>query len=112
MQWNASWEQQILRRFTLSVRYLGVRGVHLPSVGLLNETSNVTASASLPVYYSAPSQAQLNGLTNTLGGLQAINSLAAYGVTNPITTIQTNGNSLYNGLAVQAMQASRAAFKR
>jgi hypothetical protein len=84
MQWNASWEQQILRRFILQVRYLGVRGVHLPNTGVLNETSNVTPSSSLPVYYSAPPQAQLDSLNTTLSSLQPTNSLAAYGFTNPI----------------------------
>lgn len=111
MQWNASWEQQIFRRFLLSVRYLGVRGEHLPTAGLLNGTSVVTASNSLPLYYSAPYPATLNGLTTTLGGLTPYNSLAAYGFTNPILTMNDNGESFYNGLSVQANQRFSGGFQ-
>jgi hypothetical protein len=111
MQWNASWEQQFLRRFILQVRYLGVRGVHLPNTSLLNEISNVTPSNSLPVYYSAPSQAQLNGLTTTLASLAPTNPLAGYGFTNPILTANNSGNSLYNGLSVQGNQRFSGGFQ-
>ena len=111
MQWNASWEQQILRRFLLSVRYVGVKGEHLPNVGLLNETSSVTASANLPVYSSAPSVGTLNGLTNTLAGLTPVNSLASYGFTNPILTMNDSGSSFYNGLSVQANQRFSGGFQ-
>lgn len=111
MQWNASWEQQVLSRFLLNVRYLGVRGVHLPNVGLLNETSTVTAANSLPLYYTAPSQATLNGLTTTLGSLAPANSLAAYGFTNPIFEMNDSGSSTYNGLQVQATQRFSGGFQ-
>lgn len=111
MQWNASWEQQILRRFLLSVRYLGVRSVHLPAAGLLDGTSAVSASNSLPVYYSAPSAATLNGLTTTLAGLTRYNPLATYGFTNPILTMNDDGESTYNGLSVQANQRFSGGFQ-
>ena len=114
MQWNAEW-QQAVKRFVLTVRYLGVRGVHLPALGLLNGSSVVSASTNLPLYYSMPSQATLNGLSTTLSGLQsaalASNPLAAAGFTNPILEMTTEGNSLYNGLSEQASQRFSGGFQ-
>ena len=50
-------------------RYLGTRGIDLPVQDQLNRQSVVNASNALPVFFTAPSQATLNGLTNTLTGL-------------------------------------------
>ncbi len=114
MQWNAEWQQSI-KRFVLTLRYLGVRGVHLPALGVLNQSSVVSATTNLPLYTSMPSQSTLNGLTTTLSGLQAAagasSPLAAAGFTNPILQMTTEGNSLYNGLAVQASQRFSGGFQ-
>jgi hypothetical protein len=103
MQWNASAEGAV-GRFVLSVGYLGVKGVHLPVLSTLNTSPTVTPSNALPLFYSQPSQAQLNALPNTLAGLQALsgNSLASYGFVNPIYTVAPNGMSWYNGMLVSA----------
>lgn len=115
MQWNVEW-QQAVKRFVLTVRYLGVRGEHLPALGVLNAgTSPVTAANSLPIYYTQPSTATLNGLTTTLSGLNAAaaanNPLAAAGFTNPILEPTTEGMSWYNGLAVQGSQRFSGGFQ-
>ena len=101
MQWNANLEQR-MGTFVLNVGYLGVKSVHLPTQGILNSTSAVTADQNLPLYYQQPTQAQLNALPNTLAQLQGMNTnpLASAGFTNPIYTVSPNGYSWYNGLLV------------
>jgi hypothetical protein len=113
MQWNASWQQSMFRRFVLEVRYLGVHAVHLPTETVLNETPRVTATQNLPLYFTAPSQAQLNSLTTTLPGLEAIpnNLLAPAGFTSPITMVTPQGSSMYHGLAVQGTQRFSGGFQ-
>jgi len=112
MQWNAGIEQSF-GRFVLDVRYLGVKSVHLPTEGFLNQVSPVSASQSLPVYFTAPSQATLDSLTTTLASLQATstNPLASAGFTNPISTFYNNGWSWYNGLQVRASQRFSGGFQ-
>ena len=115
MQWNASWEQTVLHSFLLSVGYLGVRGVHYPVGRLLNGANVVTATNSLPIFTTAPSQATLNGLTPTLGLLQAehaaANPLAAMGFTSPVLSTSPGGSSIYNALLVQARQRFSGGFQ-
>ena len=112
MQWNANIQQSI-GRFVLDVGYLGVKGVHLPVQDVLNRSSAVTGSNALPLFYSQPTQAQLNGLTNTLTGLQSLpnNSLASAGFTNPIFTVLPDGRSWYNGLLVEGRQRFSGGFQ-
>ena len=111
MQWNAAWQQSIFHRFLLEVRYLGVRAVHLPASDILNQPL-LTASNSLPVFFTAPSQATLNGLTTTLNSLQTVSpQFAAAGFTSPILEMTTSGNSLYNGLAVEGRQRFSGGFQ-
>jgi hypothetical protein len=113
MQWNASWQQSIFHRFVLELRYLGVHAVHLPVQSVLNQTPRVTASQNLPVYFTAPTQAQLNGLSTTLSGLQALpnNPLASVGFTSPITMVTPDGTSMYHGLAIQGTQRFSGGFQ-
>ena len=113
MQWNASWQQSLLHRFVLELRYLGVHAVHLPIESVLNQTPRVTATQNLPVYFTAPSQAQLNSLPTTLASLQALpnNPLAPAGFTSPITMVSPEGSSMYHGLAIQGSQRFSGGFQ-
>ena len=90
--------------YTLEVRYLGTRGVHLLVQNQMFRFAPVTAERSLPTYLQAPSQAALDRLPLTLAALQSINGnpiLGPYGFTSRITWWPPIGNSFYNGLAVQ-----------
>ena len=111
MQWNVSWQQSMFHKFLLDIRYLGVRGVHLPAENILNQPA-LTASNSLPVYLTAPSQATLNGLTTTLNNLQTVSpTFAEAGFTSPIMQLGTSGNSMYHGLAVEGRQRFSGGFQ-
>ena len=96
-------QRMLAHDYTVEVRYLYTKGVHLWNQTRMNIVSPVTASNNIPTFFSMPSAATLAGLTTTLGTLQTIprNYLAAYGFPNNITGYHPWGNSRYNGLAVQ-----------
>ena len=116
--WNLGYEKVFAKNYTAEVRYVGTKGVHLLFQTQLNRNSLVTPANALPVFYSAPSAATLNGLANgicpaggaadaanciTVGSNQANlnNPLAQYGYTSTITGYEPLGNSSYHGLALQ-----------
>ncbi|MDP9054722.1 MAG: carboxypeptidase regulatory-like domain-containing protein [Acidobacteriota bacterium] len=105
ISWNAGIQHVFAKDYTLEVRYLGTRGVHLDIQQRINSQAAVTAGHSLPTYLTAPSQATLDSLQLTLPMLQAQSSVvpafAANGFTNTISEHAPQGWSLYNGLAVQ-----------
>lgn len=109
IQWNFGVQHAFLNNYTLESRYLGTRGINLAVQDQLNRQPVVNASNALPVYFSAPSQATLNGLTNTLSALTAAynnggNVVPGFynaGFTGIITSYQPWGNSSYNGWANQ-----------
>ncbi len=111
--WNADIQRVIGQNLTLDVRYVGTHGYHLTVQDQLNRQPVVNASNALPVYLSAPSQATLDGLTNTLSGATGLSAqlanggnivpaYAAVGVDGILTSYQPWGSSRYNGLSVQA----------
>ncbi|HEY2545189.1 MAG TPA: carboxypeptidase regulatory-like domain-containing protein [Candidatus Acidoferrum sp.] len=97
--------------YTLEVRYVGTRGIHLPAQIQINKQPVVTSSFNLPTFTTAPSQATLDALTTTLGAIQTAASPAVHGeivpaylaagLTSTITSYQPAASSTYNGLAVQ-----------
>jgi outer membrane receptor protein involved in Fe transport len=103
IQWNFGVQHVFRRDYTLEVRYLGSRGVHLVTQNQFNRISRVSATRNLPTFLQQPSTSTLAALPLTLGDLTATsnNWLAPYGFPNTITTYMARGNSTYNGLAVQ-----------
>ncbi len=106
IDWNFGIQHTFAKDYTIEVRYLGTRGVHLPVQQRINRAAVVTPSAYLPTFLTPPTAAQLAGLTQTLGALTALrdtksNILAPYGFLSDITGFMPVGNSIYNGLAVQ-----------
>jgi hypothetical protein len=105
LQWNTGVSQVFGEDYTLEVRYLGTRGVHLPFQLQLNRPAAVNAgSAGLPVFYERPSQAQIDALTTSLADVTArrpVHPLIPAGFTTTITSFTPQGNSWYHGLATQ-----------
>jgi hypothetical protein len=105
LQWNIGVQHVFKDNYTFETRYLGTRGIHLPVQAQLDRIPAVNGGNALPMYATAPSQATLNGLTNTLAGLSAISSLdprfASAGFQSTITSYQPWGNSTYHGWANQ-----------
>jgi len=106
IQWNMSVQHVFRNDYTVEVRYLGTRGLHLLQQNQINKTNTpVTASRSLPTYLQAPSQAELNGLSLTLDQLKAINPFTPAwfnaGFTSNVTAFMPTGNSLYHAFSTQ-----------
>lgn len=108
--YTASIQRQFAKDFSVEVRYLGTRGVHLLTQNLINVQSPVsnTPGNFLPTFSSAPSQAEIDSLTTTLGDLTGRGNIlpqyAAAGFTSPITAFLSNGNSTYHGGSVQVQR--------
>lgn len=103
LQWNVGVQRVWRNDYTVEVRYLGSRGVHLPYQIQLNRAAGVTRDRSLPLYLQRPAQADLDRLTLTLNDLQTFNSnlFLAAGFRSSITAFMPQGNSSYHGLAAQ-----------
>ncbi len=103
MNWSMGVQHEFKHDYSLEVRYVGTRGVHLIEQTELNRDAIVTPDLYLPTYLQSPGQTALNSLPVTLTQLNALkaqnNPLAPYGFTNTITSYQPLGNSIYNGLA-------------
>jgi hypothetical protein len=113
MQWNATVQQEVWHNFTAEVKYIGTRGVHLENLRQLGANQRVTAQQNLPLYFTQPTQAQLNASTVTLNSLTSLpaSSLTQYGFTSPITTIDNGGNSMYHALAITLNQRFSGGFQ-
>lgn len=106
LSWSLTYQREIHKDYVLEVRYLGSRGIHLPTQSHINIEPTVTngPGGSLPTFFSAPSQSTLDSLTTTLDQLQSASNVvpvyAAAGFVSPITAFLSNGNSTYHSGAV------------
>ncbi len=111
IQWNLGVQHVFHNDYTLEVRYLGTRGLQLPIQDRINVRAIVTPDHTLPMYVTAPSQSQLDGLTLTQSALTTAYGGNGYGRFLPQylnAGFQTNivgfmpmGASTYHGLAAQ-----------
>ncbi|HVW86563.1 MAG TPA: hypothetical protein VHB50_17880, partial [Bryobacteraceae bacterium] len=115
INWNLSVQRSFAKDYTLSVSYVGTRGVHLPTQVRLDQEAIVQPGHSLPTYLSNPGQAALDALPLTLETLQAQFKatktpnasggipLSYYnaGFQSQITAFMPWSNSHYNGLSAQ-----------
>jgi hypothetical protein len=103
IDWTLGVQHTFLNDFTVEVRYVGTRGIHLPAQIQLNKQSIVTADNFIPTYTTAPTQATLDASTLDLAALQAESPLVpAYGNAGfkaNITSYQPWASSTYHGLA-------------
>jgi hypothetical protein len=106
INWNLGVQRVFRGDYTVDVRYLGNRGVHLLFQTLINRNAIVTKDHNLPLFFSQPSQETLDALPLTLEGLRAElasplgNPLLPAGFRSLITAYKPIGNSEYHGLAI------------
>lgn len=102
--WSLGVQHVFARNYTAEVRYLGTRGIHLPTQNQLNIQDRVDPQHSLPTYLAAPSPVDLAALPNTLASIEArsniVPAFANAGFTSKITTFEPWSESNYNGLAL------------
>jgi len=110
--WSTGVQRVLGKNYTLEVRYVGTKGVHLWNQSRLNIQPLVTATNSIPTYFSMPSLATLASEPLTLaqvksrivpGGTASLpwNNLATLGSQANIVGYAPQGYSSYNGLAIQ-----------
>jgi hypothetical protein len=110
--WTGSIQRQLFQDYSIELRYLGTRGIHLLTQNRLNVQARVSPEEGrrgLPTFFQAPSQAQLDALTLTLGDIQARSNIvprfANAGFTNPaFAPFLSNGNSTYHGASAQLIR--------
>ncbi|MBV9302261.1 MAG: TonB-dependent receptor [Acidobacteriaceae bacterium] len=108
-QWNIGIQHEFGGNYVFETRYLGTRGTDLDVQDQLDRQPVVNAANALPVFWTAPSQATLNSLPNTLAALTAaydaggfiVPAYANAGFGRIITSYQPYGNSIYHGWANQ-----------
>ncbi|HWY47849.1 MAG TPA: TonB-dependent receptor [Bryobacteraceae bacterium] len=105
LNWTLGVQHVFRNDYTLEVRYLGTRGVHLLQQQQINVQAPVTATENIPTFLAVPSAATLASLPLTVGQIRSIGNIlpqyAAAGFTAPITAYVPQGWSTYHGLSVQ-----------
>lgn len=104
--WSLGIQHIFANKYTLEVRYVGTRGIHLPVQQRLNRQIKTSTSEYLPVYFTPPSQATVDGLTTTY---DQINSNPSYVPAwanagfngSSVVGFMYWGASRYNGLQTQ-----------
>lgn len=111
LTWTGSFQRQFYKDYSLEVRYLGTRGIHLLTQNRINRQNKVGNGLSgLPTFLAPPSQAQLDALTLSLDDIQARSNFEprfeAAGFTNPgsVVAFLSNGNSTYHGASAQLVR--------
>ncbi len=114
INWNLGVQHVFHKDYTVELRYLGTRGVHLLVQNQMSRVPAVTPTRFLPTYLQAPSQATLDALPLTLAQLQAISSnpvLGPLGFNSKITWWPPMGSSIYHGMALQVTRRFTHGFQ-
>jgi hypothetical protein len=114
--YTASIQRQFLKDYSLELRYLGTRGIHLLTQNRVNRQNRITDTDFVPTFVSAPSAASLTGLDN----LQNIRGrhpsfVPAYANagfdTNSLVGFLSDGNSTYHGGSAQLTRRFTRGFQ-
>ena len=119
LTWTGSFQRQFMTNWSLELRYLGTRGIHLLTQNRVNIQARVAPEQGrpgLPTFLSAPTQAQLNALTLTLAQINArslyVPTFAAGGFNGAGTVgFLSNGNSTYHGGSAQLLRRFENGFQ-
>jgi hypothetical protein len=107
INWELGVQHTFWSNYTVEVRYVGTRGIHLPAQIQIDKQARVTATNFLPTYINnAPDQATIDADTFTLTSLKAarpavIPAWSSAGFGSTITSYQPWASSTYHGLAAQ-----------
>jgi Carboxypeptidase regulatory-like domain len=108
IDWTLGVQHSFWNDYTLEVRYIGTRGIHLNVQSIVNLANLVTPSLFLPTYTNnVPSQATLNAspinlntILNSGDGVVPLYDAAGFNG-NALTSFIPAGSSTYHGLATQ-----------
>jgi hypothetical protein len=100
LSWGLTYQREFRKNYALELRYLGSRGIHLPSQNRINIQDRVVGGSSLPTFFSTPSQTTIDALSTTLADIQSRSNILpqyfAAGFTSPIAAFLADGNSTYH----------------
>jgi hypothetical protein len=73
MSWGLTYQREFRKNVAVELRYLGSRGVHLPTQNRINIQNRVFdgPGGSLPTFLSTPSQETIDSLSTSLADIQA-----------------------------------------
>jgi hypothetical protein len=117
INWNASVQHVFHHDYTVELRYVGTRGVHLLVQNRMGQVSRVTPTRFLPTYLQDPGQAARDALQVTLAQLKALPSNPTLG---PLGFATSSGNivwwppigdSSYHGMALQVTRRFTHGFQ-
>jgi hypothetical protein len=113
IHWNGGVQGSFFTNMTASFRYIGHRSVHQPRYALMNPNGFVSAERNLPVYFDAPTQAQLDDLSLTLNDLDNVGPSEFFdsGFTNPIYGLQPTGTSWYHAAIAEINRRMTRGFQ-
>src|ERR1043165_4563483 len=119
LTWTGSYQRQIGSDWSLELRYVGTRGVHLLSQNRINRQAKVAPEdgrPGLPTFFSAPTQAQLDALPLTLDDINDRSSFvprfANAGFNGAsVVAFLSDGNSTYHGGSVQVTKRFSRGFQ-
>ena len=105
-QWSLGVQHSFGKDYTVEVRYVGTRGVHLNTQERINRQTKTSPTEFLPTFTTAPDQATLDALPLTLNDINANSSFVpAYANAGfdaqSLVQFTPNGDSIYHGLATQ-----------
>lgn len=100
--WTLGVQHVFKNVYTAEVRYVGTRGIHLPTQDQINVQPRVTAANQLPTLMSAPAKATLGTMSNTLIAITSLSNIlpawSSAGFTGKVTSYRPLSESNYNGL--------------
>lgn len=119
LTWTTSYQRQFASDWSLELRYVGTRGIHLLSQNRINRQAKVAPEDSrfgLPTFFSEPTQAQLDALTLDLDQINARSSFvpqyAAAGFDGAsVVAFLSDGNSTYHGGSAQVTKRFSRGFQ-
>jgi hypothetical protein len=119
LTWTLSVQRQIMTDWSVELRYLGTRGIHLLTQNRINRIGRVAPTLGLrglPTFLSAPTQAQLDALPLTLAQIDTRSNFeprfeaAGFNTANVIGFL-SNGNSTYHGASAQVIRRFADGFQ-
>jgi hypothetical protein len=119
LTWTGSYQRQFGSDWSLELRYVGTRGIHLLSQNRINRQAKVSPEdgrPGLPTFFSAPTQAQLDALSLTLDQINARSSFvprfANAGFNGAsVVAFLSDGNSTYHGGSAQVTKRFSRGFQ-
>jgi hypothetical protein len=112
--WSLGIQRVFGANYTGEVRYVGTRGIHLPTQIQLNVQPAVTAANQLPTTLTGPTSVTTGPDANTLANLEALSHFVpayeAAGFTSKITSYQPFSQSNYNALSASLQRRFQHGF--